>query len=63
MLLSDFVIALLREWQKGDAPVNIRIGDKYYDIKNFEFDTEIYEYMLEIEGESDYESRGEPKIL
>lgn len=37
MMLSDFVIALLKEWQIEDLPVNILIGDKYYSIKEFFF--------------------------
>lgn len=38
MLLSDFVITLLKEWRVEDLPVNILIGDEYYDIEEFFFD-------------------------
>lgn len=59
MLLSDFVIALLKEWQIDDLPVNVLIGDKYYDIEDFFFDEKIHEYLLKIKGGIDYKSRGE----
>ena len=31
-MLSDFVIALLKEWQMGDLPANVLIGGRYYVI-------------------------------
>ncbi|MDO5859606.1 hypothetical protein [Methanobrevibacter sp.] len=48
ILLSDFVITLLKEWQVEDLPVNILIEDKYYDIEEFFFDKEIHEYIKTI---------------
>ena len=58
MMLSDFVIALLKEWQIDDLPINVLIGDKYYDIEEFFFDREINEYVLKLMGAIEYESRG-----
>ena len=49
MMLSDFTIALLKEWQKEDAPVNILIDNQYYDIGDFFFDNKIGEYQLKLE--------------
>lgn len=31
ILLSDFAITLLKEWQIDDLPVNVLIDDEYYD--------------------------------
>lgn len=59
MLLSDFVMTLLKEWQIDDLPINILIGDDYYDIEEFFFDKEIYEYILKLSKGSDYKTRGE----
>ena len=58
MMLSDFVIALLKEWQ-NNLPLNVPIGDKYYDIEEFFFDRKINEYILKLRGAMDYESRGD----
>ena len=59
ILLSDFVITLLKEWQVEDLPVNILIEDKYYDIEEFFFDKEIHEYILKLSKGSDYNTRAE----
>lgn len=59
MLLSDFVLTLLSNWKINDLPINVIIGDKYYDIADFYFDDETNEYMLKLEGAIDYETRGE----
>ena len=61
-LLSDFVITLLKEWKIEDLPVNILIGDEYYDIEDFFFDKEIHEYILKLSPGSDYKTRGELSI-
>lgn len=59
MMLSDFVIALLKEWQIDDLPINVLIDDKYYDIEEFFFDKEIHEYILKLTGAIDFETRGD----
>ena len=66
MWLSDFVLTLMKEWQIEDLPINILIGDKYYDIDSFYFDKATNEYMLKIGGEIEYKTRGDiidPKII
>lgn len=63
MMLSDFVIALLKEWQIDDLPVNILIGDEYYDIEEFFFDDEIHEYILKLSKGHDYNSRGQMSTI
>lgn len=57
MFLSDFVINLMRDWQIEDVPINVLIGDKYYDIDSLYFDNEICEYMMKISGPVDYDTR------
>ncbi|WP_407412651.1 hypothetical protein [Methanobrevibacter sp.] len=32
MMLSDFVITLLNEWQIEDMPINVLIDDKYLKV-------------------------------
>lgn len=59
LLLSDFVITLLKEWQIDDLPINILIGDEYYDIEEFFFDEEIHEYILKLSKGHDYKTRGD----
>ena len=59
MMLSDFVIELLKEWQIEDLPVNILIGDKYYSIKEFFFDEAIHEYVLELSEGRTYKTRAD----
>lgn len=59
MMLSDFVIELLKEWQIEDLPVNILIGDKYYGLKEFFFDDAIHEYVLELSKGRDYKTRAD----
>lgn len=59
MMLSDFVFVLLKEWQIDDLPVNILIGDMYYDIEEFFFDGEIHEYILKLSEGSDYKTRAD----
>lgn len=59
MLLSDFVIRLLNEWKLEDLPINVLIGDKYYDIADFYFDDKTNEYMLKLKGAIDYKTRGD----
>lgn len=60
-MLSDFTIALLKEWQKEDAPVNILIDNQYYDIGDFFFDNKIGEYQLKLEPNTgaNFDSRAE----
>ena len=63
-LISDFVITLLKEWQKEDLPINILIGNKYYDIVDFYFDDAIHEYILELSDYGiDYETRADECII
>lgn len=59
MMLSDFVLTLLKEWQIDDLPINVLIGDEYYDIEDFFFDNEIYEYIMKLSKGSDYNSRAD----
>ena len=59
ILLSDFVITLLKEWKIEDLPINILIGEEYYDIEDFFFDDEIHEYILKLSKGSDYKTRGD----
>ena len=59
MMLSDFVITLMKEWQIKDMPINVLIDDEYYDIEDFYFDREIHEYILKIAGAIEYQTRGE----
>ena len=63
MMLSDFVITLLKEWQIEDLPVNVLIGNEYYDIEEFFFDKEIHEYILKIGGASNYEHRTDQVLV
>lgn len=66
MMLSDFVITLMKEWQIDDLPINVLIDNKYYDIDSFYFDETINEYILKIGGAADYKTRGDivdPKII
>ena len=58
MMLSDLVMTLLREWQIDDLPINVLIGDEYYDIEEFYFDKEIHEYILKLAGAIDYKTSG-----
>ena len=58
-LVSDFVLELIKEWKVGDAPINILIGDRYYEITDFYFDEKICEYILKIEGGIDYQTRAD----
>lgn len=58
-LLSDFVMTLLKAWKIEDLPVNVLIGDKYYDIDEFFFDSEIHEYILKLSGGIDYNTRSD----
>lgn len=57
MLMSDFVISLMENWKLDDLPVNIRFGNKYYDIDSVHFDPEINEFMVHISGEVDFPNR------
>ena len=41
LLLSDFIIILLRELKIDDLPINVLIGEEYFDIEDFFFDEEI----------------------
>lgn len=59
MMLSDFVITLLKEWQIEDLPVNILIGENYYGIKEFFFDEAIHEYVLELSKGSNYKTHAD----
>lgn len=63
MFVSDFVITLMREWQKEDLPINVLIGDKYYDIDSFYFDDAIHEYILKLKGGMNYETRADECII
>lgn len=59
IMLSDFVITLLKEWQLEDLPINVLIDDYYYDIEEFYFDKEIHEYILKISGANNYKHRAD----
>ena len=39
--LSDLVVELINHWQDEDLPINILIDDKYYDIEDFYFDSQV----------------------
>ena len=58
-MLSDFVIALLKEWQMGDLPANVLIGESYYGIEEFFFDEKIHEYILKLSEGSDYSTHAD----
>lgn len=60
--LSDLVVELINHWQDEDLPVNILIDDQYYDIGDFFFDPQVHEYIMELEGGIDYETRGDIMI-
>jgi hypothetical protein len=62
-LVNEFVAELIKQWQLGDAPINVLIDDKYYEITDFYFDEETFEYMLKIEKGVDYKSRGDTKEI
>ena len=60
LMLIDFVIKLLNNAKIDNAPINVKIGSKYYDVKAFFYDEEICEYILELEQGLDYDTRSEP---
>lgn len=60
LMLIDFVIKLLNNAKINDAPINIKIGRKYYDVKGFFYDEKTCEYILELEQGIDYDTRNEP---
>ena len=58
MMIGDFNRIVMDIWaQYGNLPVNILINGKYYDIGDLFFDKEIYEYILELKGGIDYDTR------
>lgn len=60
MLLNDLFFLLAKEYAYADnLPINVLIGDKYYDIEDFFFDKEIHEHILKIGGGIDYKSRAD----
>lgn len=59
MTLGDFMKTTIEELLKEDLPVNVVIGDKYYDIESLYFDKETNEYMLKLNQCSNYQNRGD----
>ena len=57
LLLSDFIIILLRELKIDDLPINVLIGEEYFDIEDIFFDEEIQEYILKLSKGCDYKTR------
>lgn len=52
--LKTIVNTLIDHCGLADAPVNILIGRKLYDVVDFYFDEDIYEYVMVLEGGYDF---------
>ena len=59
MTLGDFMKITIEELLKENLPVNVVIGDKYYDIESLYFDKETNEYMLKLNQGLNYQNRGD----
>lgn len=53
--LKVLVNTLLDNTGLADAPVNILIDGKLYDVKEFYFDSEVSEYVMELAEGYEYE--------
>lgn len=60
MMISEFCHEIMGMWvHHSDLPINILIGNKYYDVDSLFFDKEINEYILKLKGGIYYRTRAD----